>query len=153
MEESHMAVGVACPGGDYRGTGYVYLETTNVTFVGVPPDGLAGGISIRSTPLVIPAGSGTKPYGACSQTKYLHSLYTSLEETYEPLLKDVESRRAELEGLAASGNIGAYNQRVASYNSLVTRLKLTAEVHNYILNHQYDRKGTYTWVQLHSAGL
>ena len=35
-KESHMAVGVVCPGADYKNTGYAFVETTQLSFVGVP---------------------------------------------------------------------------------------------------------------------
>ena len=153
LEESHMAVGVVCPGGDYRGTGYAYVETTNVTLAGIQPDDLAGGIVLKSGPLVIPVGSGTKSYGACGQTTYLYDMLTATHDRFESLSKEAETKQAELKAYAAKGNVKAYNQRVAAYNSLVARIKQNAEVHNYILSHQYDRKGTYSWVKSHSAGL
>ena len=34
--ESRMAVGVVCPGGDYKQTGYAFIETTNLSFAAVP---------------------------------------------------------------------------------------------------------------------
>ena len=152
-DESHLAVGIVCPGTDYKKTGYAYVETTNVTFVGIPPDGLAGGIVIHSDPLVVPVGSGMKNYSACGQTKYLHDTFLSTGDRFSSLSKEAEQKKAELQALAATNNVNAYNQRVAYYNSLVIKLKQNAEVYNYILNHQYDRKGTYAWVLQHSGDL
>lgn len=152
-DESHMAVGIVCPGTDYKKTGYAYVETTNVTFVGIPPDGLAGGIVIQSDPLVIPVGSGKKTYNACSQTTYLHDTFQSTESRFASLSREAEQKKVELQALAATNNINAYNQRVASYNNLVIKVRLNADVHNYILNHQYDRGGTYAWVQERSRDL
>lgn len=153
MEESHMAVGVVCPGTDYRNTGYAYIETTNVTFAGIPPDGLTGGITLRSDPMVIPVGSGTKTYGACGETTYLGDMFGTTEARFYSLSNEAETRKAELAALAAAKNVNTYNQRVVLYNGLVDQIKQNALVHNYILSHQYDRKGTYEWVKTHLAGL
>ena len=45
----------------------LYIETTEVSFVGVPPDTLRGGITLTSDPLVIPIGNGTKTYHSGKQ--------------------------------------------------------------------------------------
>ncbi|MCX6686046.1 MAG: hypothetical protein NTV10_05305 [Methanoregula sp.] len=152
-EESHMAVGIACPGTEYRNTGYAYTETTNFSFIGVPPDGLAGGVVLHSDPIVIPVANSTKIYGRCDQTRYLHDVYISTGKRFTDLTSQADSMKNELETLKGSGNINKYNLRVPIYNALIARLKQNAEVHNYIVNHQYDRKGTYEWVKIHSIGL
>jgi hypothetical protein len=148
-----MGVGIACPGTDYKGTGYAYIETTNFSFVGVPPDGLAGGVVLTSDPVVIMLGDGTKTYGACDQTRFLHDTLITTDKRFYELSGQAESMKNELQSLKASGNIKTYNLRVPIYNSLVRRLQQNAGVHNYILEHQYDRVGTYAWVQDHLAGL
>ena len=61
--------------------------------------------------------------------------------------------RAELQVLSDSRNIKAYNQRVPVYNNMVDTMKQYADIHNYILTHQHDRKGTYEWVKIHSGNL
>ena len=152
-DEAHMAVGIACPGTDYKNTGYAYIETTNFSFVGVPPDGPGGGVVLNSDPIVIPLGDGTKTYGACDQTRFLHETSITTSTRFSDLSVQADSLKSELQSLKGTGNINAYNQRVPIYNALIGRMKQNAEVHNYILNHQYDRKGTYTWVRDHIAGL
>ena len=54
--EAHMALGVGSADSFYRDTGYAYLETTNLSYVGVPPDELEGGVVLTSKPLIIPVG-------------------------------------------------------------------------------------------------
>ena len=152
-DEAHMAVGIACPGTDYKNTGYAYIETTNFSFVGVPPDGLAGGVVLNSDPIVIPVGDGTKTYGACDQTRFLHETYVITGTRFSDLSTQADSLKNELQSLRSSGTIKTYNLRVPVYNALVGRLTQTVGVHNYILDHQYDRTGTYTWVNEHIAGL
>jgi hypothetical protein len=152
-DQSHMAVGITCPGTDYKGTGYAYIETTNFSFVGVPPDGLAGGVVLPSDPIVIALGDGTKPYGACDQTRFLHDTYIMTDKRFYELSGQAEIIKNELQSLKAAGNIQTYNLRVPLYNALVGRMQQDAGVHNYILEHQYDRAGTYAWVKDHAAGL
>jgi len=150
-DESHMAVGITCTGTDYKKTGYAYIETTNVSFVGVPPDGLTGGIQLNSAPVVIPVGNGIKTYTSCDQTRYLHEMYTASEQKFSELAQKAAAMRAELQVLSDSRNIKAYNQRVPVYNNMVDTMKQYADIHNYILTHQHDRKGTYEWVKIYSV--
>jgi hypothetical protein len=152
-DESHMAVGIACPGTDYKKTGYAYIESTNFSFVGVPPDGLAGGVVLNSDPIVIPLGNGTKTYGACDQTRFLHETYITTGTRFTDLSTQADSLKNELQSLRSSGTIKTYNLRVPIYNALVGRITQNAGVHNYILDHQYDRKGTFAWVRERIAGL
>jgi len=152
-DESHMAVGITCTGTDYKKTGYAYIETTNVSFVGVPPDGLAGGIQLRSVPTVIPVGNGIKTYTGCDQTLYLNEMYRVSEQKFSELSQKAPAMRAELQALSDSRNIKAYNQRVPVYNNMVDTMKQYADIHNYILAHQHDRKGTYEWVKIHAVNL
>jgi hypothetical protein len=102
---------------------------------------------------VIPVANSTKIYGRCDQTRYLHDVYISTGKRFTDLTSQADSIKNELETLKGSGNINRYNLRVPIYNALIARLKQNAEVHNYIVNHQYDRKGTYEWVKIHSTGL
>ena len=72
--ESHMALGVGSTDSLYKDTGYAYLETTNLSYVGVPPDELAGGVVLTSEPLVIPVGNGTILYSSGAETAYIHDM-------------------------------------------------------------------------------
>ncbi|MEI7858068.1 MAG: hypothetical protein WCH85_11290 [Methanomicrobiales archaeon] len=51
--EEHMVVGVASDDYLYKNTNYTYIETTNISFVGVPTDVLLGGRTLQSIPLII----------------------------------------------------------------------------------------------------
>jgi len=147
--ESHMAVGIACGDRGYRNTGYAYIETTNLSFIGVPPDDLADGAILRSDPVVIPVGNGSKIYDSCKQTASLHAVYLETEERFYNLSKRAEKMRSDLKNLSEDGNIGAYNREVLEFNSDVAEMNRVASIHNYIAGHQYDRNGTYAWVMAH----
>ncbi|MDO9326048.1 MAG: hypothetical protein Q7T80_13950 [Methanoregula sp.] len=51
--EAHMAVGVAADDYLYTNTSYTYIETTNISFVGVPAETLKGGLTLQSSPIII----------------------------------------------------------------------------------------------------
>ena len=176
-QEAHMAIGIGTDGADYKQTGYAFIETTNLSFVGVPPDTLQGGVTLRSDPFVIPVGAGTKVYQSGKETVYIHDMYERSDAKAEelmnqirPLQADLDARQAQIadlesqmEVLRSAGNIAGYNARVSEHNSVVagynarlaTYRDLTArydeyaEVHNYILGHRYDRKGVYDYVKTH----
>lgn len=171
--ERHMAVGVGCEGEGYAKSRYAYIETTNVTLIGVVPDELQGGVRITSSPVVIPIGNGTLEYRRCRETAELRNALNETgqilemrspelqeEETALAIMKEtLDARKAEMDAAYARGDYRAYNTGVTSYNILVMEYnrKLTgyrdmvrefnrlAGIHNHILSHQYDRPGTYAW--------
>ncbi len=178
--ESHMAVGVGSPDSLYKNTGYTYLETTNLSYVGIPPDELEGGVVLISEPLVIPVGNGTALYASGAETAYIHEMSNLSEQKVQdmnaqiqPLASDLTAKQSQISQLEArmlalrsSGDIGAYNALVSSHNSLVSdydtelgtyqyrvaQYDSYAEVYNYIISHAYDRKGTYVWVKANMPG-
>lgn len=150
--ESHMAVGVVCPGGEYKQTGYAYVETTNLSFAGVPTDTLSEGIQLRSDPLVIPIGNGTKSYGMCGEGHYIYSVYQTSEQKVNDLTAQIDSMKTVMDGFYAVRDVNDYNLRVPLYNNLQRQRLEYAELHNYILDHQYDRKGTYQYVKQNLPG-
>jgi hypothetical protein len=144
--ESHMAVGVICPGGEYKKTGYTFIETTNLSFAGVTTDTLGDNTRLLSDPLVIRVGNGTKVYRSCSESQYMDSVYDLSEQKVMELTKQIDTLKAEMDGYYAKHDVKNYNQRVPLFNDLQHKRLQYAEIHNYILEHQYDRKGTYQYV-------
>ena len=144
--ESHMAVGVVCPGGEYKKTGYVFIETTNLSLVGIPTDTLRAGVPLQSDPQVIRVGNGTKSFGSCKEALYLDSVLVSSETKVVDLTARIDALKIELDGYYRERDAKNYNERVPVYNDLQKTRLLYAEIHNYILDHQYDRKGTYQYV-------
>jgi len=176
--ESHMALGVGSTDFLYRGTGYAYLETTNFSFVGIPPDELAGGVTLQSYPLFIPIGNGTKLYGSGAETRYIENA-DNLSQQQTALLEpriaslqpgltaeqdqiaDLESRMQQLRGAGDVAGYNAqvsdhnalvdqYNAQLASYRQLVADYDQDAALHNYIITHEYDRPGVYAYVTAHT---
>jgi len=175
--ESHMAVGVSSPSAKFKNTSYTYIETTNLSFICIVPEGLAGGITLSSDPLVIPVGNGTRVYTACDQTSAINHAYTASSKRAEqlvPSLKDMDRQLEEkhsridaasnnLQVLRQQGAIREYNAQVPSYNLLVAEYNRQRDqyrtmaakynsyvnIYGYIVGHGYDRKGTYEWIIQH----
>jgi hypothetical protein len=145
--EAHMAVGAVCPGGEYKGSGYAYIETTNLSFAGVPTKTLGDDIPLVSAPYVIRIGNGTKIYQSCSDSLYLDSFYQNSEKRVADLTEQIDSLKEEMDRYYADRDIRNYNMRVPIFNNLQKVRLQYAEVHNYILEHQFDRKGTYRYVK------
>jgi hypothetical protein len=175
--ESHMAVGVSDGTSGYQDTGYAYIETTEPFFVGVPPDLLRGDVKLTSQPFVIPIGNGTLDYSRTAETQSLRDTFYRTGVRAQELKSSIDAEetaisqkkvvldqlRRELDDLRVSSQIALYNTRASEFNSLVAdyNRELSAyramrdeynrngEIHNYILTHTCDRKGTYAWVQAH----
>jgi hypothetical protein len=173
--ESHMAVGVGSDDYLYKNTGYAFVETTNFSFVGVPTDKLGGNLTLYSDPVIIPISNGTKFFGSGSETRYIHDMYVLSDQKIKELEPQVKSmgsdltsqqeKIAQLESqireIRNTGNSGSYNTQVAVHNALVSdynsrlnayrqlfaRYEKYALVHNYILEHMYDRKGVFEYVK------
>jgi hypothetical protein len=173
--ESHMAVGVGSDGYLYKNTGYTFVETTNYSFVGVPTEKLGGNLTLYSDPVIIPVSNGTKIYTGGSETRYIHDMYVQSDlkvKELEPQVKNMESDLAfqkekiaqlklQIQEIRNTGNSNSYNAQVAvhntlvsdynsrlnEYNELFSRYEKYALVHNYILEHMYDRKGVFEYVK------
>ncbi|HNX16735.1 MAG TPA: hypothetical protein PKM50_00230 [Methanoregula sp.] len=174
-KESHMALGIGSTGSLYRNTGYAYLETTNFSYTGIAPDELKGGTPLTSEPLVIPIGDGSIVYSSGEQTAYIHDIFIGskenvqdLEPQIEPLAISLNTQKdqiarleSRMQTLKNEGNFMAYNSQVSGHNKLVedynsrlatcrhliTQYEKWVNIHNYIISHAYDRKGTYEWVK------
>lgn len=172
--ESHMAAGVRSDDCDYRGTGYAYIETTDLSWIGIAPEELESGVALSSAPMTIRIGTGTKGYGACGQTKAINQAFLEAMAVIEPILPEIEAMSAdlatqedeiadlkqEMDALRAAGKTGqynslvpVYNKKVETYNSdlavfreLSEQFDEEVEVYNYILTHRFDRPGTYAWL-------
>lgn len=173
-QERHMAVGVGSTGGGYRDTGYSYIETTNVSLICIPPGQLAGGVELTSVPAVYPVGNGTLGYSRCHETEEIWKAKAGAERELALMEPEIGSREGELDGMRVSleseresmerllslGDTAGYNRRVAAYNGkageynrlrtelleMVNRYNHLAAIHNYIVTHQHDRPGTWSWL-------
>jgi len=173
--EAHMAIGIGSDDYHYKKTGYAFLETTNYSFVGVPTDSLGSNLTLNSDPVIIVISSGKKLYSSGNDTRYIHESYVKSEQRMKELaseltdlnddimakrirISELESQIAELKN---SGLIKEYNSQVATYSTLVsiynrrlssvrqihTDYEKYADIHHYIFEHKYDRKGVYDYVK------
>ena len=145
--EAHMAVGVKGYQCEYRDTGYGYVATTNLSFVGVSSDQLAGGVNLTSTPLVIPVGDGTKLYGQCQETQAIERALERSEDRAASLSRDLATLSARMSDLRSRGRYMEYNQLLPQQQAVTEEYNEDALVHNYVLEHEDDRKGTYAWLK------
>jgi len=149
--EAHMAVGVKGYRCDYGETGYGYVATTNISLVGIPTSQLAGGVNLTSAPFVIPVANGTRLYGKCQETLAIQDALERTETRETSLSRDIASLSARASDLRSRGKFAEYNQLLDQYNAAVKDYNDNALVHNYILEHQDDRKGTYAWLRARAA--
>jgi hypothetical protein len=173
--EKHMAIGIGSKDYRYKNTNYTFLETTNVSFVGVPTEKLGRGISLQSSPIIIPVGSGSRIYTSGTETAYIQESLLSSKRMAEELEPEVKTMQSEIDAkqvelrdmetrmqiLRTAGKVKEYNamvsshnERVSGYNSqlstyreIFTRYEKYATIHNYILDHEFDRKGVYEYIR------
>lgn len=174
--ENHMALGVGSNGCQYGETNYTFLETTNVSYVGIVTEKLGDGASLYSTPTIIPIGEGVNTYTHCTDTRYIHDMMVLSEQTAKELEPRLQAMQAELEvkqqeildmenqmkNLRSAGNVreynamvtthnarvSAYNASLRSYQQLFAQYEKYVIVHNYIIDHEYDRKGTFEYTKM-----
>jgi predicted nucleic acid-binding Zn-ribbon protein len=141
----------------------------------VPTEKLGGNLILYSDPVIIPISNGTKFYTRGSETRYIHDMYVLSDlkvKELEPEVKNMESDltyqkekiaqlKLQIQEIRNTGNSNSYNAQVAVHNTLVSdynsrlndyrelfsRYEKYALVHNYILEHMYDRKGVFEYVK------
>jgi hypothetical protein len=173
--EKHMAVGIESEECPYGNTGYLFLETTNITYIGVVSGSLDNGRPIESEPVVIPVGNGTKTYTRCAETRYIEDIRvqsrTKAEEMEGVIQKMETALTAErqeilamenrLQGLKTTGNIreyntlvtthnakvSAYNTALQDYHDLFARYETNVNIYNFIISHEFDRKGVFNFIK------
>jgi hypothetical protein len=145
--ENHMAVGVTGYRCDYRDTGYGYVASTNLSFVGIPTGQLAGGVNLTSVPLVIPFANGTRLYGRCQETLAIQTALNRAGGQADSLSRDLATLSERMGVLRSQGRFAEYNQLAVRYTDMLEEYNNNALAYNYILEHQDDRKGTYAWLR------
>lgn len=172
--EQHMAVGVTASGFSYGNSGYAYIEATNVSYIGIPPDELTGGVVLTSEPVIIPVGSGTAGYGRCDETRVIDDArmrakaaivayeadVAAMDAEMDGSLADLEALAARMEALRHAGRneeynalVPVYNSKAAAYNEDIGTMQPSIDsynrqvlIFNYIVTHVHDRPGTYAWL-------
>ena len=178
--DSHMAVGVATDEPGYRDSGYLFIETTNLSLVGIPTENFENGATLEGDLFVIPVGNGTKEYSHADETRRISQAAVDAraraEKEEAALVKeegalDVMKRALDDENAALSrmkdyGDLNGYNAAVADYNGHAAeynralddcRTRYEAyisdvEFYNYVATHLYDRPGLSEKVADREAG-
>ena len=173
--EAHMAVGTASENYLYKNTNYTFIETTKISYVGTPAEALTGNLTLQSNPVIIPIGNGTKVYTSGKETRYINDMYVQselkafgLEPQIRSLESDLKTRQekitqleVQMQQLKISGNILDYNAQVSVHNTMVSdyntllntyrgifgQYERYFQIHNYILEHEFDRVGVYEYVK------
>jgi len=166
--EKHVALGIRAPGLEYPGTGYAYAEMTGASLVGIVPAKLAGGITLKSKPVVIRIGSGKLSYDAGGQVGYIRDRLAQIRTSAGQMGEQVTAENAKLDALraalqsakqdveSASGPASAnaaidrynrmakeHNALVASLNALIARHNALVEAERYAAEHQTARPQVY----------
>lgn len=174
--EKHVAMGIRAPGLDYKQTGYAYVEMTQPSLVGIPPESLADGTKLTSQPEVIKIGSGEKAFGAADQITYiqkrlaevraaetdLRKRVASLNSELQAKQSELDAERSALAGIhdrtqliaatnAFNSHVAAYNASVAEVNRLADRFNALVRIERFVAQNQTARPQVYE--QLRSARL
>ncbi len=176
-DEKHMAVGVGATEGTFWNTDLAYVETTNLSLVGIPVSELEGGTTLKSDPLTIPVRPDGTLYTRCNETGFIWAEKVEAEEAVarigplldqtsremEDLSDRIDTGNNEMQALRREGRVSAYNSRVAEYNGLVAKYNQLLEryrtladeynravdLHTTIMSRLYDRKGLYLELRDH----
>jgi hypothetical protein len=143
IPEHHMAVGVTGDRMQYRDTGYIYVETTGVSFMGDMPRALNQSVKyvpsgqvpqttpITSLPLVIRVGSGTTTFTSAEKTEYILHQKRAVDARIALLRVHLENTSQE---------------SPSQYRTLMENYYTYTGIHNYIVKHEQDRAGTYRYL-------
>lgn len=125
--ELHMSLGLKSAGEGYKGSGYEYVETTGIGYVGEVPLVLGTGVVIESQPKVIHFNFEGKGYSAEAASEVAHIL--SERKRAAQIMTELKSKLD-----AAANDANEYNKYVDRYNTVV-------EVHNTMNNINEDGTG------------
>gem|GEM_PF-862841 len=143
IPEHHMAVGIECDCLQYRDTGYTYIETTGVSFLGDVPKRLnqsekyvsAGqapqAIPITSSPVVIKVGNGSKKFTRANETGYILAKKEVIDARIASLKVEIN--------ISARDDPSRCRTLTGTYNAYVG-------IHNTLGKHQFDRAGMYQYL-------
>jgi len=154
--EQHVSLGLRVDSSGYRGTGYAFVETTSLGFVGMVPEALDGGIELRSAPHVFPVNGGGTGYGAEDQVDAILEALEAASERIDALSPQIERADADIRALESRvsaeaarlgqlrspGRTDEYNAAVPGYNALVAEFNQRATERNALAD-EYNR-----WVDL-----
>jgi hypothetical protein len=144
LKEHHMAVGVRDGSAGYRNTGYLYVETTGVSLIGVVPANLSQPMkyvtagespratALESTPLVIREGTGTRLYTSADETSFIAAQKKAVDETIALL----------------RGRLDTFSEdNPTRYQQLMEDYYVYTGIHNTLVKNLHDRAGEYQYLK------
>jgi len=149
LPEHHMAVGVRDGSPGYRNTGYLYVETTGVSLIGVVPANLSQSVKyvpagqspqatlLESTPLVIREGTGTLLYSSAGETTFITAQKKAVDETILLL-------RSRLDTFSEDDP--------TRYRELMEDYYVYTGIHNTLVMNLHDRAGEYRYLKKIAPG-
>ena len=145
--ETHMAVGIA---GDeaagYRGTGYLFIESTRISLVGAASEYLSGGVEVASEPLVIQMGNGRRLFHSWSDVAAILDALGTADRRKRILAAEKAEAGTAMARLAGSGRLREYSLRAAEYSRISAEYDETSAVADRIRHHLDDRTGLTRWL-------
>ncbi len=128
---------------------YVYVEPTRPALVGMYEEAFE-----NASVVVVPAGNGTTRYRAINDVMYVVGVQKRMEEKMTILLDTRETHQQEilrLENRLSEGNYDTedeyhaddsrYSRMIEEYNQMGKDYIAIQAVHQFLLDHQYDRFG------------
>ena len=144
LPEHHMAVGVKDEGAGYGNSGYLYVETTGVSLIGVVPANLSQSVKyvpagqsslatpLTSIPLVIREGTGTLVYSSADETAFIAEQKTAVNTKIALL-------RSQLDTFSGDDP--------SRYRQLMEDYYVYTGIHNTLVRNPYDRVGEYQYLK------
>ncbi|MFA4860507.1 hypothetical protein [Methanoregula sp.] len=143
IPEHHMAVGVAGDDLQYGDTGYIWIETTDLSFVGEMPQKLnqavkyvpAGQVPeaepVTSAPVVIRVNSGSKRFTHTNETLYILAQKRFIDTRIALLKEEINTHSRD---------------DPSRFRRLLEEYRIYGEIHNTLVKHRYDRVGMYHYL-------
>lgn len=141
LPEHHMAVGVKDHDAQYRNTGYLYVETTGISLIGIPPSNQSlkyilanqssGQPQLESTPLVIRVGTGNRTYSHAGETSFIAGQKEAADA-------EVALLRHQLNAFSGDDPV--------RYRQLLEDYYVYTGIHNTLVKNPVDRAGEYAYL-------
>jgi hypothetical protein len=142
-----MAVGIAGDdGAGYRGTGYLFIESTQISLVGSASEYLSGGVAVLSEPLVIRVGSGDHPYRAWSDVAAILDALGAADRKARILASEKAEAEAAMKRLIPSGRTQEYAVRADECRHIAAEYDAASTIADRIRHHLDDRAGLSRWL-------
>jgi len=148
-QEQHMALALASEGEGFAGTGYVFIETTGVSYVSEVPTEFIGGISLQSDPVLLifdpfeagkTRGTGSFSDAAAAQVARIVSVRNAAEAAADEKRAYIEETPMSDEDFAREEAL--FNATISAMNTL----RATVDNLGYDTGEFKDRAEAINWI-------